>query len=198
MSMTTSSTVPGPAGVEPDPALRPADPAEVLRRQVYMGFSASVAVGLALAGLYIGGRVFANATLPREPLVVATVVRPVPQVVAPKPSPLQRAVPAPVTATAGRSLVASAPALGATVPAVPTLINPQAGERYLQLAAFGPGCTNLYMKELEAKGIHALVAPGPSETIYRVVLGPFADRSETKRQQEALEAAGIQSMERVY
>src|SRR5262249_22299411 len=33
-------------------------PAEKLRKQLYNGFAATVAIGLALAGLYVGGRIF--------------------------------------------------------------------------------------------------------------------------------------------
>jgi len=157
-----------------------------------MGFSASVAIGLAVAGLYIGGRLFAKATLPPEPLVVSTVARPVPQAVAPKPSPLPPALPEPVKAKAIPPQAPQAPT------ELPALINPRPGETYLQLGAFGLVPTERYLKEIEAKGIHASVAPGPDETLCRVVLGPFANREELKRQREALEAAGIQSMERLY
>jgi len=164
--MTPSGAGSDPAAFELGPAPQESDPAEALRRRVYMGFAAIVAVGLALAGLYIGGRLFARPKPLQEPLVVAAVAHPAP--------------------------------LPAEAASVSTLITPQVGEKYLQLAALGPGCTERYVKELEAKGIHVSVAPGPSETIHRVVVGPFADRSELERQRDVLEAAGIQSMLRIY
>jgi cell division protein FtsN len=66
------------------------------------------------------------------------------------------------------------------------------------LAALGPDYTERYVRKLEGEGIHAAVAPGPSENLYRVVLGPFADQTTLEKQRDVLEAAGIQSMLRVY
>ena len=220
MSMTSNETVPDPALIQPDAVPPESDSAEALRRRVYMGFAGIVTVGLALAGLYIGGRLFAQAQPKPQPLVVATIAHPAPQAVLPKPSPLEPQVrvqaktiaepvkataepvkvPSEQTVTAAEPAPASAPETkpDAPFPSVLSLINPKAGEKYLQLAALGPGARDKYLKELEARGIHASVAPGPTETLYRVVLGPYADRSELKQQQDALEAAGIQSMERVY
>ena len=92
MSITPSEPGPDPVAIEPDAA-------EALRSRVYMSFAGSVAVGLAIAGLYIGGRLFARATLPQERRVVITGAASRP--VVPKPSPLQpaSAVNAPVRGT---------------------------------------------------------------------------------------------------
>lgn len=188
-------------------------PAEVLRKRVSLGFAGIVAFGLALAGMYVGGRLFANPQPRPEPIAVATVAHPAPPPVRPKPSPIQDpaaihaaigagktpATPAPAPAPVSQPAPLSiATAASSAAPVVPALIAPKTGETYLQLAALGAGCTEKYMKELESKGIHASVAPGPSESLYRVVLGPFKDRGELKRQQTQLEAAGIQPMERLY
>ena len=108
MSMTPSDPVPFPV---PDPGLREPDPAELLRKRVFMGFAAIMAVGLAVAGLYIGGRLFARPRPQHQPLMVATVEHP------PKPSPVETGAPVPVSAPAGPT----------------TFITPKTGEKYLQL-----------------------------------------------------------------
>lgn len=203
MSITPSAPGPDFAAFQPGPVPPQPDPAEMLRKRVYMGFAGIVAVGLAVAGLYIGGRLFARPKPLPQPLVAATVAHSAPQPVAPKPSPLQAAVPVRAEAAAKPAPAQNAPVLNAPVPnapaqGLPALIDPKAGERYLQLAALPPDYTTRYVKELEAKGIQASVAPGPSENVFRVVLGPFADRSDLVRQREILDAAGIQSMERIY
>jgi SPOR domain len=172
MSITPSDPGPVPVAIEPDPA-------EALRSRVYMSFAGSVAVGLAIAGLYIGGRLFARATLPQERRVVITGAASRP--VVPKPSPLQ-----------------PASAVNAPVRVSSTFIDPKAGEKYLQLAALPVGYTERYVNELEGKGLHVSVAPGPTETIFRIVMGPFTDHTQIKQLQDTLGAAGIQSMERVY
>src|SRR5579871_6824367 len=52
-------------------------------------------------------------------------------------------------------------------------LNPKHGETYLQIAAYGPKSLDAYLRILDAQGRHPLVAPGPVENIYRVLVGPF-------------------------
>ncbi len=72
------------------------------------------------------------------------------------------------------------------------------GELYLQLAAMGPHATDDYMKMLEGKGIRPGIAPGPAEGLFRIVMGPYPDAAALHKQQQELEAAGVESMVRVY
>ena len=182
-------------------------------------------MGLAVAGLYIGGRLLARPRPHPGPLYVATVAHPAaPAPVAPKPSPMpsQAAVQAAPVQTpapaAGKPVVAQAqpaaqpqqpvPPQAAATPAQASngtapqkswnLVAPKDGEQYLQLAALGTEYTRAYVVSLETKGIHAVIAPGPAEGLYRVLVGPFAERAALERQQSELEAAGIRPMIRVY
>src|SRR5579864_8491172 len=89
MPITPSSTGPGEATTKPDVAL-PENQAEILRKRVSIGFAATVAIGLMVSGLHIGGRLFAGPHTPRQPVVsaVAPVVNmPVPRVVILPPVP---------------------------------------------------------------------------------------------------------------
>src|SRR5438067_7692404 len=90
--MTPSDQIPNMPELPPQPVPEQPDPAEVLRKRVYMGFAAIVALGMAIAGLYITGRLFAYTKAPKA---VANVVQPAAKPIRapglPKPSPLQPA-----------------------------------------------------------------------------------------------------------
>ena len=190
-----------------------------LKKRVYIGFAGCVAVGLAVAGLYIGGRLFARPRSHSNPVTTAAVAHPAGL---PKPSPTEPskrelaktevAKPEPPKSdrevqpepTKPEAVPVSVPAAPQSTPAVAPqagawkLTTPKAGERYLQLAAMGPSYTDSYVTSLEGKGIHPLVAPGPSENIYRILVGPFSDQKALERQQDLLETSGIHPMPRVY
>ena len=134
-------------------------------------FAATITIGLALAGWYLGGRIFAA-----EKTHPAAIVKPVPTVtVVAKP-----VEPPPAAASAWNT------------------VDPQSGELYLQLATMGPNSTNEYLKTLDAKGIHPRIAPGPSENLHRLVIGPYPDKATLEKEQMELEAAGIQFMARRF
>ena len=224
--MTPTGPVPDLPEAEPQPQLQQQDPAEVLRKRVYMGFAAIVAFGFGLSGLYVAGRLFAYPKVPNEVAQAAKPApKPVPQPGVPKPSPLESArqsksapapaaapvksvqqlAPTPVPAPNPVQVKAQPPAPVADTPAKPSptparaaLITPKEGERYLQLAALPMGLANKYVAELDEKGVHASIAGGPSEELYRVLVGPFPDRAAVERQRDALQAAGIENIWRVY
>jgi len=83
-------------------------------------------------------------------------------------------------------------------PAKQVKVSPRPGETYLQLAAMGPRAMDSYLEELAARGIHPLIGPGPSENIYRVLTGPYANHAELEKTQRSLEGQGIQTIVRTY
>lgn len=83
-------------------------------------------------------------------------------------------------------------------PPKPVRINPGPGETYLQLAAMGPRAMDSYLEELAVQGIYPSIGPGPSENIYRVLIGPYANRAELEKAQSTLEGQGIHAMVRIY
>jgi SPOR domain len=246
----------------PDAPTPVPNPAEVLRKQVYIAFGSIIAVGLTMTALYIGVRLFSNASVrnvaptvakaaPIVPKATPVVAKAVPHivkaapVVAKAPNVAAKAVPevpkaapvvvkappvvvakaAPVVAKSVPDVPKAAPQIATALPAprpevkpdalpptehasaaalpkasvpVPKLITPQARERYLQLAALGPSYTERYLPQMRAQGYNVVVAPGPTDGIYRIVVGPFPDRPALERQKAVFEAAGIQTMERVY
>jgi cell division septation protein DedD len=80
----------------------------------------------------------------------------------------------------------------------PKRVDPRPGETYLQLAAMGPRSTEDYLKELAVKGIYPSLGPGPSENLYRLLIGPYAKAAEREKAQRTLEGQGIQVMVRTY
>lgn len=187
-----SSMEPAKDRIQPNPNIA-ADPAQKRAKRVFVGFAATVVVGLAMAGWYLGGRIFAvekvHAAAMARPLVATPAT--VPTVANPVPPPLAIAEPVVVEAQP----VAEQPA--DAKPAWNT-VNPAAGELYLQLAAMGPNSTNDYLKVLDAKGIHPKVAPGPSENLHRLLIGPYPDKATLEKEQQELEVAGIQFIARRY
>lgn len=182
-----------PGAAQPEP-----DPAEVLKKKVYIGFGAIIALGLAMTALYIGGRLFAH---PAVRPAAASVAKASPVVV---PKGTAVVVKEPPIAAKAAPVVAPKPEVKPEpLPPVeqgskPKVITPQPRERYLQLAALGPNYTEKFVPLLRAKGFNAVVAPGPADGVYRILVGPFPDQLALEKQRDVLEAAGIQSMLRVY
>jgi len=76
--------------------------------------------------------------------------------------------------------------------------NPRAGERYLQIAAFGPRALDGFLKTLEGQGLHPVVAPGPADNIYRILVGPFPNAAALEETRSLIKASGIEPILRAY
>jgi hypothetical protein len=166
--MSSRETINGEVQIDPE---TPADPTKKQAKRVFIGFAATITIGLGLAGWYVGGRIYAAEKV--HPVAIA------------KPAPFA-AVVEPVAISVEQ-----------TKPDWNT-VDPQSGELYLQLATMGPNSTNDYLKTLDAQGIHPRVAPGPSESLHRLLLGPYPDKATIEKQQQELESAAIQFMVRRY
>jgi cell division septation protein DedD len=170
--------------IQPNPET-PADPAKMQAKRVFIGFAATITIGLAVAGWYVGGRIFAA-----EKVHAAAIVKPV----STSPAPPAAPAPAPVVAKPVEAVEAEVPVEAPTW----NTVDPQPGDLYLQLATMGPNSTNEYLKELDAKGIHPRIAPGPSENLHRLILGPYPDKAALEKEQQELETTGVQFMARRY
>jgi cell division septation protein DedD len=172
--------------IQPSPEI-PANRAQKQAKRVFIGIAATITVGLTLAGWYLGGRIFAS-----EKVHAAPITKP--------------AVAAPVIAKTIEAVPVPEPVIVAAETAKPTAdgppawnkVDPQSGELYLQLAAMGPNSTNEYLQTLDAKGIHPRIAPGPSDNLHRLVIGPYRDKAALEKEQQELQAAGIQFIARRY
>ena len=140
---------------------------------------AILGLGLLLAFAYLGVRIVAGKSqaVPTAPSVrtVAPATAPVPPKAAEKPAPR--------------------PTINATNF---ILITPQAGERYLQIAAVSPHMVLTYVDNLRKVNLDAVVAPGPTPDLLRVLVGPFSDRESMDQAKARLEAAGKHPFIRDY
>ena len=192
--------------IQPNPQT-PADPAQKRAKRVFIGFAATVTVGLALAGWYLGARILAvekvHAAAIVKPLVATPAPVPVPvtEIAAAEPldeDQVQDEQPAAAPVAAAPVAVAPVPPKPDEAPPAWNTVAPQSGELYLQLAAMGPNSTNDYLKILDAKGINPKVAPGPTGNLHRILIGPYPDTATLEKEQQELEGAGIQFMARRY
>lgn len=171
-----------------------AKPGQKQSRHVFFGFAATITIGLALAGWYVGGRIFTgekvHAAVIAKPVSPATPIA-IPAVVTAKPVESE-AIEEPVVTPAEQ------PKPAGPEPVTWNMVDPQSGELYLQLAAMGPNSTNDYLKTLDAKGIHPRIAPGPSQSLHRLLIGPYPDMAALEREQKELESTGIQSIAHRY
>jgi SPOR domain len=199
----------------------PQNSAAKMRKKVSFQFGALVALGLALAGWYVGYRVFkARAGAPPVPAIVvhtqvpiasaATEVetaQPTPALVESKP-----ATTVPITKPVAPASVAATPEIvqavrdpkpakrkdSAAQPFTRHDASPHAGEKYLQIAAFGPRGLERFLKTLEGQGLHPVVAPGPVENIYRILIGPFPSSAALEETRSLIKASGVEPILRAY
>jgi len=86
----------------------------------------------------------------------------------------------------------AAPASSAGAPA----ITPGPGRMYLQVAAAAQPQAGVVVDTLKQKGFPAILAQGPNATLFRVVVGPFADTAALGKAKADLENAGFRPMVR--
>jgi cell division protein FtsN len=75
---------------------------------------------------------------------------------------------------------------------------PQAGQTFLQVSAVAKPEAEILTELLVKKGFRATVAPGPSDKLFRVLVGPAKDNAELGKMKGDLELAGFKSIIRKY
>jgi len=176
MSSVECATEPGPAFNEAPVARSDSDPAAKLRTRVFFGFGSAMALGLSLAGWYVGGRILAAEQTPAvstsTPVTVSSAVS------VPAPEPVQKTSPPPEP--------------------VPQVQAPPAPQLFLEVAGLGVKQDALFMKKLRARGLPALIDSGTDHQARRILIGPFADRQAVDKAQRKLQAFGVLALERAY
>jgi|SRR5579864_2709749 cell division protein FtsN len=111
----------------------------------------------------------------------------------------------PVTPPAGRQAprkietqveVSAPPPRGSARPSGAVAVNPGPGNMYLQVAAAAQPQAGVVVDTLKQKGFPALLAQGPNATLFRVMVGPFADASTLGKAKADLENAGFKPIVR--
>lgn len=166
----------------------PSNPVDWKKRIATVWIPAILGLGLIMAFAYVGVRIVAGKSQVyptasqakiESPVIKAPVNVPAPA--APKP-----AAPKP----AAKSLDLEPKAF--------TLVTPQPGERYLQVAAVTPHMVLTYVDTLRKVNLEAVVAPGPTPDLLRILVGPFSDQDSMNQAKTLLEAAGKSPIIRIY
>jgi hypothetical protein len=220
----------GPKSAQPlKNAALPAESEAEIRKKVFFQFGGMVVLGLALAGWYVGYRIFAaGEPAPPAPVTISKAVVPTiapeskpTSVITPQPTPppvesKPIAHPAPIAPVAAIARPVATKIetnqQPATVQQQPLIkrkdttgqpfkrhdANLRSGERYLQIAAFGPHALDGFLKTLEGQGLHPVVAPGPVDNIYRILVGPFPNSTALEETRSLIKASGIEPILRTY
>ena len=88
------------------------------------------------------------------------------------------------------------PVKAAAVPAGAVAVNPGPGNMYLQVAAVGQPQAGVVVDTLKQKGFPAVLAHGPNATVFRVMVGPFAEAAGLGKAKADLENAGFHPLVR--
>ncbi|MCX6619566.1 MAG: SPOR domain-containing protein [Acidobacteria bacterium] len=116
-----------------------------------------------------------------------------------KPAPMAEESPKPVPAgTKAARKPEPAPAPAAAAPLAPAavsnrVVEPTAGQIFLQVLAVARPDAELTVETLGKKGFHALIAPGPSDKLFRVLVGPLKDQADVAKTRSGLEGVGFRA-----
>jgi len=166
------------------------------RRQIASLLFVGIVLAVVFSAVsYLAGRaaVPKPVQLPPPPPPVAAAVTPA----APTPAPAETPV---IEATT--SVLPAEPAL-ATVkhdnkPEPPMFAEPLPGAVYLQMGAVDKGMAMVFAAGLRKYGFDGFVAPGPSEKIFRVLIGPLPDPDSFRRAKAAVDAIDLGTFARRY
>jgi cell division septation protein DedD len=84
------------------------------------------------------------------------------------------------------------------VPDGPLFAEPKAGSVYIQMGAVEKGVSVVFAEGLRRRGLPAFVAPGPSEKIFRVLIGPLPDPAAYVKAKETVDQIGLATFARRF
>jgi hypothetical protein len=84
------------------------------------------------------------------------------------------------------------------VPEGPLFADPKAGSVYIQMGAVEKGVSVVFAEGLRKRGLPAFVAPGPSEKIFRVLIGPLPDPAAYIKAKETVDQIGLATFARRF
>lgn len=168
------------------------------RRQIASLLFVGIVLAVVFSAVsYLAGRKAAPKTvqLPPAPTPVAAPVTPPPAAATPVPAatPVIEA-----TTTVLPPEPAVAPAKNEVKLDAPIFADPSAGAVYLQMGAVDKGMAVIFAEGLRKHGFDAFVAPGPSEKIFRVLIGPLPDPDSFRRAKAAVDAIDLGTFARKY
>ncbi len=150
--------------------------------------ASTMLLALVLLVVFSGGAyVIGKSASPSPNLRAAVQASAPPQIPAAKPT-------APVK-PAEVAAPSSAPLLSADLSA-PLYADQVAGKVYLQVGAVEKGLAGIWAEGLRTHGLDAFVAPGPTDKMWRVVIGPLPNPDAFHQAKEMLNQLGIDTFGR--
>jgi cell division septation protein DedD len=163
----------------------PSKPIDWKKRIASVWIPAILGLGLLMASSYVGVRIVAGKSQTPPPAIA-------------KQAPFRMIVSVDQPAQPDPLKAAPKAALQTTTSADFTIISPQRGERYLQVAAVSPHMVLTYVDTLRKTNLDAVVAPGPTPDLLRVLVGPFSDRDSMDQAKAQLVTSGRSPIIRSY
>jgi cell division septation protein DedD len=80
----------------------------------------------------------------------------------------------------------------------PVFAEPKAGSVYIQMGAVEKGVAVIFAEGLRTHGLSSFVAPGPSEKIFRVLIGPLPDPAAYTKAKETVDQIGLSTFARKF
>lgn len=96
------------------------------------------------------------------------------------------------------TMVATKPAPADALSNAPLFADPVVGAVYIQMAAVEKGIAAVFAEGLRRHGLQSFVAPGPSESMYRVLIGPLPTPATYAAAKEELDRIGLTTFARKY
>ncbi len=86
----------------------------------------------------------------------------------------------------------------AAKPGPPLFAEPETGKVYIQIGAVEKGMATILAEGLRSHGFDAFVSAGPSERIFRVLIGPLPDPDSFRQAKAAVDAIDLATFVRKY
>ncbi len=80
----------------------------------------------------------------------------------------------------------------------PLFGEPESGKVYIQMGAVEKGMATILAEGLRSHGFDAFVAPGPTDKIFRVLIGPLPDPESFRQAKAAVDAIELSTFARKY
>jgi cell division septation protein DedD len=118
---------------------------------------------------------------------------------APAPAPVEQIPQIPVVQAVAQPVQpAKMPLADVITPGAPLFAEPIQGAVYIQVGAVEKGVAQIWAEGLRTHGLEAFVASGPSDRIFRVLVGPLPSPDAYQHAKDVLDRIGLATFGRKY
>jgi len=84
------------------------------------------------------------------------------------------------------------------LPEPPLFADPKLGSVYIQMGAVDKGVAVIFAEGLRKRGLPSFVGPGPTDKIFRVLIGPLPDPASYVKAKEMVDKIGLTTFARKF